>query len=600
MSDFHEVLFPTDISYGSSGGPKWNTSVWSADSGFEARVQGWSSTRAEYDVSFGVRDEAQAEALTNFFMCRQGRAFGFRFKDWNDHKVEDVHLGEGDFATTQYQLVKTYVDVRGDGSSFNRPLKKIEWGSEHGVTVNGVALSRDINNDQFYSLDYNLGVLTLGKPMAGGQYHGATPYVLTDFITPAEGGTPSSYQNGFADAIHVATEPGWWFLRSQFPQTGQSLSMGLRKFDVLTAKEIAQADDDQMMGPKLQGRTLGEIVAVSTDGMIFATTGGGNNNAALVKIDGQTLTHVTSWGKIGSLFDWDESVSVSETPGCCSLDGATFAMVTIFGDVFVHRTDTLARAWNAGRIGSGVFDSAWREAHLCPYGDAGYAVAHNRPKGAPEHGCALMLTVLGGGFQAHTWGTRGSVILYAGYDEKTGGVLVMWRGVDRLLNGRLSGSTQVWAALWHEKVAGFLWRRPMPYLNYRMTSGALPLDGEWFARDSSNSSRFGTCLWRLETESGKLERRAISNSSGITSHWSLSTHDRTRKRLITPGVTFSTDLAGIPMDPPQSLDVAGVEFHIGVRFDTDHLNMAHAFWTNRSWDSIPLVEVRPWDDLEID
>jgi uncharacterized protein (TIGR02217 family) len=64
MSDFHEVLFPVDISYGSEGGPKWKTSVFQADSGFEARVSDWKSTRAEYDVSQGIKVQGQMDALT--------------------------------------------------------------------------------------------------------------------------------------------------------------------------------------------------------------------------------------------------------------------------------------------------------------------------------------------------------------------------------------------------------------------------------------------------------------------------------------------------------------------------------------------------------
>ena len=45
---FHEVLFPPNISYGSQGGPKFKTTVFTADSGYEQRNIDWSMTRAEY------------------------------------------------------------------------------------------------------------------------------------------------------------------------------------------------------------------------------------------------------------------------------------------------------------------------------------------------------------------------------------------------------------------------------------------------------------------------------------------------------------------------------------------------------------------------
>jgi uncharacterized protein (TIGR02217 family) len=132
MSDFHEVLFPVDISFGSTGGPKWKTSVFQADSGFEARVSDWKSTRAEYDVSQGIKVQGQMDVLTAFFYARRGRAYGFRFKDWNDYTADSLTLGLGDYATTSFQLVKTYQSTGPDAVShtYLRPLKKIAWGSE--------------------------------------------------------------------------------------------------------------------------------------------------------------------------------------------------------------------------------------------------------------------------------------------------------------------------------------------------------------------------------------------------------------------------------------------------------------------------------------
>ena len=82
---FHNVQFPTDISYGSSGGPGWKTSVIELSSGAEQRVAKWAYPRRKYDVSYGVRSYAQLSNLYEFYLARQGAANSFRYKDWFDY-----------------------------------------------------------------------------------------------------------------------------------------------------------------------------------------------------------------------------------------------------------------------------------------------------------------------------------------------------------------------------------------------------------------------------------------------------------------------------------------------------------------------------------
>jgi len=115
-----EVQFPTDISYGSRGGPGYNTSVIETDSGQEERIARWTNARRQYDVAYGVKSPQQMADLQTFFHSRQGAAFGFRYKDFLDfttaidhiaaHKSTDVQIGVGDGSTTQFQLVKKYTN----------------------------------------------------------------------------------------------------------------------------------------------------------------------------------------------------------------------------------------------------------------------------------------------------------------------------------------------------------------------------------------------------------------------------------------------------------------------------------------------------------
>ena len=104
---FVEVQFPTDISYGASGGPIFMTDVVATVSGHEQRNSKWSQSRAKYNVASGIKTEAQWQALIAFFRARRGMAIGFRFKDWSDYKADNQPLKS--LGGNEYQLVKQYV-----------------------------------------------------------------------------------------------------------------------------------------------------------------------------------------------------------------------------------------------------------------------------------------------------------------------------------------------------------------------------------------------------------------------------------------------------------------------------------------------------------
>lgn len=104
---FVEVQFPTDISYGASGGPMFLTDVVATVSGHEQRNSKWSQSRARYNVASGVKTEAQWAALIAFFRARRGKAVGFRFKDFSDYKAINQPLLA--LGGNNYQLVKQYV-----------------------------------------------------------------------------------------------------------------------------------------------------------------------------------------------------------------------------------------------------------------------------------------------------------------------------------------------------------------------------------------------------------------------------------------------------------------------------------------------------------
>jgi uncharacterized protein (TIGR02217 family) len=120
MNFLESPRFPDNISYGSKGGPEFNTTVVQVDSGYEHANINWLYPLADYDVSYGVRKRTDLYDLIKFFRVMYGRAYRFRYKDWADFKshhgdqitqaISDIDqiIGTGDGIETVYQLIKTY------------------------------------------------------------------------------------------------------------------------------------------------------------------------------------------------------------------------------------------------------------------------------------------------------------------------------------------------------------------------------------------------------------------------------------------------------------------------------------------------------------
>ncbi len=107
---FVETRFPTDIAYGSAGGPEYFTDIVITHGGYEQRNVNWAQARAKYNVAHGVKTQTQLNTLIAFFRARKGRADGFRFKDWTDFQAIDQNIGTGDGVATIFQLRKLYIN----------------------------------------------------------------------------------------------------------------------------------------------------------------------------------------------------------------------------------------------------------------------------------------------------------------------------------------------------------------------------------------------------------------------------------------------------------------------------------------------------------
>lgn len=166
---FHEVRFPTAISFGSSGGVERRTEVVSLVNGFEQRNTPWEQSRRRYDAGLGVQTLDELEAVLSFFEARRGMLNGFRWKDWLDHKScapsavpgpLDQPVGTGDGLETGFALAKTYAP---GAYAFRRVIAKPVAGSVR-VAVDGAEMA----DGPDFSVDPATGIVAFAAAPAAG------------------------------------------------------------------------------------------------------------------------------------------------------------------------------------------------------------------------------------------------------------------------------------------------------------------------------------------------------------------------------------------------------------------------------------------------
>lgn len=163
------LYFPEDISYGSTSGVEFNTTIVKTKNGYEQRNTNWSTPLRKYNVLEGARLINKIEDLRKFFISAKGRRELFLYKDWLDYKssnhmdenitaFDQLLLSGGDGVKTQFQLVKQYVSSQTERTSINITRPK-----------NGTVLAA-INNTPTtaFTVNYNTGVITFNTaPISG-------------------------------------------------------------------------------------------------------------------------------------------------------------------------------------------------------------------------------------------------------------------------------------------------------------------------------------------------------------------------------------------------------------------------------------------------
>lgn len=158
---FHDVRLPEQVEQGAAGGPTWSTLVITAAGGGERRNVNWSQARRTYDIASGLRTRADMATLLAFWHARQGRAFGFRFKDWSDFEMPRQSIGSTNGSQAAFPIFKRYSS---GGINHDRTITRPVSGTVR-CWQNGTERTIGAGGTQF-QVNLATGVITLGATLA--------------------------------------------------------------------------------------------------------------------------------------------------------------------------------------------------------------------------------------------------------------------------------------------------------------------------------------------------------------------------------------------------------------------------------------------------
>ncbi len=176
ISFMDDVVFPVNISRGSSGGPDWMVDIVELASGRKERNTPWTAPMRSYDAKYAVRTHDEMYKVLELYHVAMGPLRGFRLLDWSDYRsgppqtlptMLDQVLGTGDGVKTVYALTKKY---QFGAATFTRRINK-PFGTIL-VAKAGVLQSSGV------TVDLTLGTVTfavaptVGQVLKwGGQFH---------------------------------------------------------------------------------------------------------------------------------------------------------------------------------------------------------------------------------------------------------------------------------------------------------------------------------------------------------------------------------------------------------------------------------------------
>lgn len=156
MAFLETPRFPERIAYGAQGGPGFATQVAASGSGRESRNAAWAYPRHAWDVSQGIKSQADFAELLDFFAAVRGRLHAWRFKDWADFQVTHAQGVVTGLTSTTFQLHRRY---SAGALTLDRIVQKPVSGSTE-IKVSGIVTA--------HTLDATTGIVTIGSAPAAG------------------------------------------------------------------------------------------------------------------------------------------------------------------------------------------------------------------------------------------------------------------------------------------------------------------------------------------------------------------------------------------------------------------------------------------------
>lgn len=135
---FLDFRMSTRVEAGFSVIPGHSTRIKTLANGNEKRNANWTGSKRRYTSAYAAWNRADRAELLNAIEATDGMVYAFRFKDWNDYRVEDQALGLSPAGSTPIQLAKTYTfGPRTKTRTITKPVTASVVIEENGVAKAG-------------------------------------------------------------------------------------------------------------------------------------------------------------------------------------------------------------------------------------------------------------------------------------------------------------------------------------------------------------------------------------------------------------------------------------------------------------------------------
>lgn len=184
---FDEIQFPTRISYGSRGGPRFNTDIVVLDNGFEQRTGIWGDSSGLYNARYGIKSHTDLLDVLRFFYARNGMLRGFRYQDPLDHVATQQTL-----VIDGSNTVQLIVNYTSGSQTHRRTIRKP-------VASPAVTMRRNSAPFASFTLDLTTGIATFTSPDASGSIASSSSFDITAISLANPAVVTTSAANPFAD-----------------------------------------------------------------------------------------------------------------------------------------------------------------------------------------------------------------------------------------------------------------------------------------------------------------------------------------------------------------------------------------------------------------